>query len=76
MGLDMLFEVLRALEGLPAEIAFVWFQRNMNANVRSNVVTLDRSCPTGPPLTGQVEVVCALPTYVALAHMLLKAKGR
>jgi hypothetical protein len=39
--LDVLLEILRPLEGLATELALVRLERNVNANVRSNVVTLD-----------------------------------
>ena len=71
VGLDMLLEILRALEGLSAEVALVWLQRNVNTNVRGDVVTLD-SCGTARvPLAGQVEVVGALPTDVPLTDVVL-----
>jgi hypothetical protein len=37
----VLLEILRPLEGLATELALVWLERNMNANVGSDVVTLD-----------------------------------
>lgn len=40
VGLHMLLQVLRTLEGFAAEITLVWLKRNMDANMRSDVVTL------------------------------------
>lgn len=39
--LDMLLEILRALERLAAELALVRLERDMDADVRSDVVALD-----------------------------------
>jgi hypothetical protein len=41
----------------------------VNANVRSEVVTLDCFRATYTPLTGQVEIVGALAANVALAYV-------
>lgn len=51
MCLDMFLEVLRPFESLATELASVRFQRNMNTNVRRDVVTLDDSDTTAPPAT-------------------------
>lgn len=50
--LDMLLEILRTLKGLAAEIALVRFERNMDADVRSDVIALDRRGAAGTPLAG------------------------
>lgn len=39
--LDMLFEILRALESLAAKVALVRLERHMDADVRGDVVALD-----------------------------------
>lgn len=51
MRLDMFFEVLRPLESLATKLASVRFQRNMNTDVGCDVVTLDDSDTTAPPIT-------------------------
>ena len=71
MCLYMLLQILRPLEGLPTEIALMRFQRDMHANVRSDVVAFDCCGATVAPMTYQVEVVRALPTNVPLANVFL-----
>lgn len=43
----------------------------MNANVRSDVVTLDGSGAARVPVAGEVQVVCALAANMAIANMFL-----
>ena len=45
MGFDMLLQILGSLKGLAAEVTFVRLQRNVNTNVRSDMVSLDGCCP-------------------------------
>jgi hypothetical protein len=71
VSLHVLLEILRTLESLAAEVALVRLQRDVNANVRSDVITLDRSGAAVAPLAGQVQVVGALATDVALADVVL-----
>jgi hypothetical protein len=71
MGLDMFLEILRTLEGLATEFAFVWFQGNMDSNVRGDVVAFDGCRTAATPLTGQIEVVGALTADVSFTDMLL-----
>jgi hypothetical protein len=71
VGLHVLLEILWTLERFATEVALVRLQRHMNSDVRGNVVTLDGGCATCTPLTGQVEVVGALATDVALAYVIL-----
>jgi len=72
MGLDVLLEILRPLEGLAAEVAFVRLEWHVDAYMRSDVVALDSSSAASAPCTGQVEVVGALAPNVAFTHMVLK----
>lgn len=72
MGLDVLLEILRALECFAAEVALVGLERNMHADMRSDVVALDSGSAASTPLTGEVEVVCALAADMALANMILR----
>lgn len=67
----MLLQILGTLEGLATEFAFVWFQGNMDSNVRGNVVALDRGGTALTPSAGQVEVVCRLATNMAFTNMFL-----
>lgn len=69
--LDMLLEILRALEGLAAEVALVWLEWHMDADVRCDVVALDGGGPAGTPLAGQVQVVGAFAPDMALADVVL-----
>lgn len=41
VGLDMLLEILGPLERLAAEVTLMGLQRNVHADVRSDMVTLD-----------------------------------
>ena len=68
----MLLQILWSLEGLAAEVALVWLERDMYANVRCYVVTLHCGCPTCAPLACEVEIVGALATDMALAYMILE----
>ena len=70
----MFLEILGTLEGFATEFAFVWFQRNMNSNVRGDVVTFDGGGTAATPLARKVEVVGALAAYVALADMFLSTQ--
>jgi hypothetical protein len=67
----MFLEILRTLESLAAELALVRLKRNVDSNMRGNVVALDCGGSALAPLTGQVEVVSRLATNMALADMLL-----
>ena len=73
--LHMLLQVLRSLEALTAKVALVRLERNMNTNMRSNVVTLDSGSSGLIPLACQVEVVSALTANVLLANMLIERLG-
>ena len=75
MRLDVLLEILRALEGLAAEVALVGLERHMYPDVGSDVVSLDRRGAAGIPLAGQVQVVGALATNMLLADVLLEEKS-
>jgi hypothetical protein len=78
MRLDMLLQVLRALELLAAELAFVGLEGDVHANVRGDVVALDGLGVAAVPRTDEVEVIGALAADVVLADMLLRrrqAKG-
>ena len=59
MSLYMLLEILRTLERLAAEITLMRFEGDVDANVRRDVVALDRRGAAGTPLAGEVQVVGA-----------------
>jgi hypothetical protein len=71
MGLDMLLEILWSLEGLATKLALVRFQRNVNSNVRGNVIALDGGGTTLAPGAGEIEVISRLSANMAFANMLL-----
>ena len=68
----MLLQVLGSLEALATKVALVRLERNMNTDMRSDVITLDSSCPTLIPLAREVEVVGALATNMLLANVFLE----
>lgn len=71
MGFDVFLQILRPLECFATEVTLVRLQRNVNSNMRGDVVAL-YGCGTAiGPSTSQVEVVCALAANVALTNMLL-----
>lgn len=76
VGLDMLLQVLRTLEGLAAEFASVRLERNVDADVRGDVVALDDCNMAVGPTTSQVEVVGTLATDMPLANMFLQRERR
>jgi hypothetical protein len=69
--LDVLLEILGPLERLAAEVALVGLQRDVDADVRRDVVALDRRGPARVPLARQVQVVGALATNMLLTKMIL-----
>lgn len=71
MGLDVLLQILRALERLATEVAFVRLQWDVYTDMRRDVVALDCRCAAVAPLTCQVQIVSALATDMALANMIL-----
>lgn len=70
--LDMLLQVLGTLERLATELTLVRLERNVNTDVRGDVVSLDCSSSARVPLASQVEVVCALTANMALTDVLLQ----
>lgn len=71
----MLLQVLWSLKGFAAKVTFVRLQRNVHANVRSDVIALDGCGSAVPPLASEVQVVGALPTNVPLANMILNCSS-
>ena len=70
--LDVFLEILRTLERFPAELALVRLQGNVDSDMGSDVVALDRGGSALAPCAGQVEVVGRLAADMALADVLLE----
>lgn len=69
--LDMLLQVLGALEGLSTEATLVRLEWDVDSNVGGNVVALDRASVAPLPATDEIQVVSALPSDMSLTEMLL-----
>lgn len=67
----MLLQVLRTLETLAAEVALVGFERHVDSDMGSNVVTFHSGRAAEIPAAGQVQVICALTADMTLADVLL-----
>jgi hypothetical protein len=72
--LDVLLQILRALEGLATEVTLVWLQRNMDSDVGSNMVTFHGGSTARVPSACEVQVVGALSSHVLLTDMLLRGE--
>ena len=72
----MLLQVLGTLEALATEVALVRLERNMDTDVRRDVVALDGGCAAIVPAAGQVEIVSALATDMALTDVVIEGLGR
>ena len=70
----MFLEILRALEGLSAELALVRLERDVDADVGGDVIAFDGSGSALTPCAGQVEVVGRLAADMALTNMLLSMR--
>lgn len=71
VSLDVLLQVLRALECFATEVAFVRFQGYVDPDMRGDMIALDGGGTTVAPLTSQVQIVRTLATDMALANMVL-----
>jgi hypothetical protein len=74
VGFDVLLQVLRTLECLSAEVAFVWLKGDVDSNVGGDVVALDGGGTARVPATSEVQIVGALTSDVLLADVLLERK--
>ena len=72
VGLDVLLQILWALERLAAEVTLIRLERDVDSNVRGDVVALDGGGSARAPLAGKIEVVGALATDMALADVVLQ----
>lgn len=71
VSLDVLLQVLRTLECLATEVALVRLERDVNTDVRRDVVALNRGGAAVSPLAGEVQVVGAFATNVTLTNVIL-----
>lgn len=76
VGLDVFLQVLRTLEALAAKVALVRLQRNVDADVRGNVIAFHGRGAARAPEALEVEVVCRLATDVRLADVVLGVVSR
>jgi hypothetical protein len=77
LGVDalVLLEVLGTLEGLAADVAVVWLERGVYADVGCDVVTLCAADVAALPFAGEAEVVCGLAADVVVAEVLVDDLG-
>lgn len=73
MCLDMFLQILGSLEGFATEFTLVWLQRDVDSNMRSDVVALDGSRSALTPCACQVEVVGRLSADMSFTYMLLSS---
>ena len=69
--LDMFLQVLGTFEGLPTEVTFVWFERDVDADMGRDMVTFDGCGPALIPAASQVEVVGTFSTNMLFANVFL-----
>ena len=71
MGLHMLLQILRTLEGLATKLASMRFQWYMDSNVRGNMIAFDDLDIAVSPGASQIQVVSALAADVFIANVIL-----
>ena len=71
MSFYMFLEVLGTLEGLAAKFASVWFQGDVDSDVRGNVVAFDHGHMAVTPCALQVKVVRAFASNMSIANVFL-----
>jgi hypothetical protein len=67
MGLDVLLQILRALEALATHVATVGFEGHMDPDMTGDVISLDSLGVARSPRTSQAEIVSRLPSDMFLA---------
>jgi hypothetical protein len=72
MGLDVLLQVLGTLERLSAVVAFVRLQRDVDTDVRGDMITLHRGSSAAVPLARQIEIVGAFTANMTFTDVLVK----
>ena len=68
----MLFQVLGAFERLAAKLALVWLERNVNADMRGDMVTLNSRRAALAPGARKIQVVCGFSANMDIAEMVLE----
>lgn len=76
MCLDMFLQILRALERLSAEVTFVRLERDMDTNVRCDMVALDGGGSALVPSASEVQVVGTLAADMLFANVLEEGFSR
>jgi hypothetical protein len=76
MSLNVLFQILWAFECFPAEVTLVWFQRDVDSNVRGDVVSLHSGSVASTPSTSQAKVVGGLSSNMDFAQVVVKRFSR
>lgn len=71
MSLHMFLLILWPFESFPTKFAPMRLQRNVNANVRRDVITLDNFNLTITPSTDQIQVIGAFAANMGVAYMVL-----
>ena len=71
MSLDMFLFILWPFEGFPTKLAPMRLQRDVNADVRRDVIPLDDFNLTVTPSTDQIQVIGAFAADVDFAYMVL-----
>jgi hypothetical protein len=64
-------EILRTLESFSTEIALMWLERNVDSNMRCDMIALDGGGAALIPTTSEVQVICAFASDMLLADVLL-----
>jgi hypothetical protein len=73
MGLDVLLEILGTFKCLLAKVALVRLERDVDADMGRDVVSLDRGRAAGAPGASQVQIVGRLATDMAFADVVLES---
>ena len=71
VSLDVLLQILRALESLSTKVALVRLQWHVNTDVRCDVIALYSGSTAISPLASQVQVVGTFATNMALTNVVL-----
>lgn len=71
MSLDVLLQVLWSFESLATEFALVRLQGHMDTNMRGDMVSLHCGRSAVTPLTGEIEIICALATDMSFTNVVL-----
>ena len=72
MCLDVFLEILRTFEGFAAELALVRLKRDVDSDVRGDVVAFDGSGTALTPSAGKIEVVSRLAANMTFTDVFLR----